>query len=126
MSTTSAESAEASAKKHSKIVGHPVKPYHRDTSQIARDTDVDLVVVSVKAPTHKAMILPAIDAGKAVFVEWPAGANLKDTMEMAAAAKAKGIKNMVGLQGQQAPVVKKVGYSHIHGGYTTQLFIYYR
>lgn len=73
-------------------MGHPVKPYHGDTSQIANDANVDLVIVAIKAPAHKAAILPAIEAGKDVFVEWPAGTNSKDTAEIAAAAKAKAVK----------------------------------
>jgi predicted dehydrogenase len=108
VSTTSEASASASAKKYSELVGHTVKPFHGDTSHIANDPDVDLVVVSVKTPQHHAAILPAIEAGKDVFVEWPAGVGLQGTSVMAEAARKKGVRTMVGLQGRQAPVVKKV------------------
>jgi predicted dehydrogenase len=107
VSTSSAASASASAKKYSDQVGHPVKPYHGDTSQIANDPDVDLVAVAIKAPLHKAALLPAIEAGKDVFVEWPAGVGLRESIEIAEAAEKKGIKTMVGLQGRHSPVVKK-------------------
>jgi predicted dehydrogenase len=108
VSTTSAVSAAASAKKYSELVGHPVKAYHGDASQIAADPDVDLVVVSIKAPYHKAALLPAIEAGKNVFVEWPAGIGLQESSEIADAARLKGVKTMVGLQGRHSPVARKV------------------
>lgn len=111
LSTTSATSATASAQKYSEIVGHPIKPYHGDTSQIASDADVDLVVVTVKAPAHKTALLPAIEAGKDVFVEWPAGVGLEEASEIADAAKRKGVRTIVGLQGRQSPAVKKVSTS---------------
>ena len=66
------------------------------------------MAVTIRAPSHKAATLAAIEAGKDVFIEWPAGANLQETSELAAAAKAKGVKTIVGLQGRQSPVIKKV------------------
>jgi hypothetical protein len=108
VSTSSLESAKASAEKYTKELGYPVKAYHGDTSQVARDPDVGLVVVAVKAPNHRAAVLPAIEAGKDIFIEWPVGANLKETTEMADAARRIGIKTMVGLQGGHSPMIRKV------------------
>ena len=108
VSTTSAASAEASAKKYSELAGHPVKSFHGDASAIANDKDVDLVAVSVKAPAHKEVALAVIKAGKDIFVEWPVGANAKDTNEIVAAAKSKGVKALVGLQGRHSPTIRKV------------------
>jgi predicted dehydrogenase len=108
VSTTSLESASASAAKYTGDLGYPVKAYHGDTSQIAGDPDVGLVVVAVKAPQHRAAVLPAIEAGKDVFIEWPAGANVKQTTEIADAAHRKGIRAIVGLQGRHSPVFTKV------------------
>jgi predicted dehydrogenase len=34
-----------------------VKPFYGDTSQIPSDPDVDLVVVSVKTPAHKVVMI---------------------------------------------------------------------
>ena len=113
VSTTSAESAEASAKKYSEAVGHTVKAYYGDTSKIANDPEVELVAVSVKAPAHKAALLPAIEAGKDIFIEWPAGVGLKESTELAEAAKKKGIRTMIGLQERQSPAVAKV-FKGIH------------
>lgn len=116
ISTTSAESAEKSAKKYSETVGHAVKAYHGDTAQIANDPEVELVAVSVKAPSHKAALLPAIEAGKDIFIEWPAGVSLKESTELAEAAKKKGIRTIVGLQGRQSPMIAKVMHPFIDVG----------
>jgi predicted dehydrogenase len=111
LSTSSDESASVTAKKYSDQVGHLVKAYHGDTSQIASDPDVDLVVVAVNAALHRETVLPAIEAGKDVFVEWPAGNGLKESIELAEASRRKGIRTMVGLQGRNTPVVKKVRFT---------------
>ncbi|KAF8649609.1 hypothetical protein AX16_005699 [Volvariella volvacea WC 439] len=102
VSTTNAESAAASAKKYSEITGHTVKAYHGPADAIANDQEVDLVVVSIKVTDHKQAVLTAIEAGKDVFVEWPAGVNLDHTQEIADAAKKKGVKVIIGTQGRQA------------------------
>ncbi|KAF8965735.1 NAD-binding Rossmann fold oxidoreductase [Flammula alnicola] len=108
ISTTSEASANVSAEKYGALVGHEIKAYHGDSSQIAGDPDLDLVFVSVKAPLHKQVVLPVIEAKKNFFVEWPAGANSKETLEIAEAAKKNGVKSIVGLQGRNSPTVKKV------------------
>ncbi|THV01883.1 NAD-binding Rossmann fold oxidoreductase [Dendrothele bispora CBS 962.96] len=108
VSTSSKESAEASAAKYSETTGHKVKAYYGSTEQIAKDPDVELVVVSVKTPLHKQALTPAIEAGKNFFVEWPAGKNTEETKKFAEAAKAKGLKTMVGLQGWHSPAIKKI------------------
>jgi len=108
VSTTSEASAAASAKKYSEELGHTVKPFHGDTSQIASDADVDLVVVSVKAPVHKTAVMPVIEAGKNFFLEWPAGVGLEESSAIAEAARKKGLRTIVGLQGRHCPSVKKV------------------
>lgn len=107
VSTSSAASAEVSAQKYTELTGHPVKAFHGAASGIANDKDVDLVAVSVKAPSHKEAALAVIEAGKNLFVEWPAGSSVKETEEIAAAAKAKGVKAFVGLQGRHTPAAKK-------------------
>lgn len=114
VSTSSEQSAEASATKYTQVVGHPVKPYYGSTSSIASDPDVELVVVSVKALSHKAALLPAIEAGKNVFVEWPAGVGLAECTEISDAASKKGVRSIVGLQARQSPAIRKVNHFHIH------------
>lgn len=76
--------------------------------KIAQDPDVELYVVSTRADTHYELTLPALKAGKNVYVEWPLGANATQAREMADLARANGCKTIVGLQGRVAPSVLKV------------------
>jgi predicted dehydrogenase len=64
-----------------------------------------LVLVSVKAPQHREAAMAAIEAGKAVCVEWPMGANLAESEALAAAALSAGVRSFVVLQARAAPPV---------------------
>ncbi|KAJ2913646.1 hypothetical protein MD484_g6747, partial [Candolleomyces efflorescens] len=110
VSTTSKASAQETAKKWGKIVGHAIEHYHTDdaTRSIAEDTNLDMVVVSVNTMRQRSALLPVIEAGKDFFVEWPAGRGLSETLEIADAAKKRGVRTMVGLQGRQSFVIRKV------------------
>ncbi|KAH9478946.1 Dehydrogenase aclE [Psilocybe cubensis] len=108
VSTSSEESARASAEKYSKEVGHPIEAYFGSTEQIAADPNVDLVAISVKAPYHKALVLPVIQAKKDIFIEWPAGASLEETEEIAEAARVHGVRTIVGLQTRHQAAIQKV------------------
>ena len=105
--TRSEASASASAEKQAKEVGHPVKAYH-EISSIVADPDIDLIVVSITAKDHKAAVLAAINAGKDFFIEWPAGGRIETTLEIAQAAREKGVKSIVGLQGRHSRFANKV------------------
>ena len=76
-----------------------------DFHELVQHSDVDLVSVSVRVPWHYDMVMAALEAGKHVFCESPLGANLAETEEMAALARAKGVRHMVGLQARGAPAV---------------------
>ena len=108
--TRSAASASATAKKYSELVGHDVKAYHgaEGRAQLARDPDVDMVVVAVKVADHKEAILPALEAGKDVFVEWPLGKDLAESTEIAELARKKGVRTIIGNQAIQSPMLLKV------------------
>ncbi|THH18210.1 hypothetical protein EW146_g2745 [Bondarzewia mesenterica] len=108
LSTTSAQSASAAAEIFSKLTGNTVKAYHGDTSEIAGDPDVDFVAIAVKTPDHRAAVMPAIERGKDIFLEWPLGNGMQETIDIAEAAKSKGVRTMVGLQSWQSPVVRKI------------------
>lgn len=75
---------------------------------LAQDPDVDLYVVSTRADTHYDVAKPGLLAGKAVYVEWPLGANASQAREMADLAKKNGCRTIVGLQGRAAPSVLTV------------------
>ncbi|EKM48897.1 uncharacterized protein PHACADRAFT_108008 [Phanerochaete carnosa HHB-10118-sp] len=108
--TRSAESAAAAADKFTKAVGHAVKAYHGQDgyAQIANDPDVDLVVVSIKVSEHRAATIPAIEAGKRVFVEWPLGKNIEEVEELAELARRKGVQGIIGNQIRSSPALLKI------------------
>lgn len=108
--TSSSTSAVATAAHYSQRIGSPIKPFHGPDGikQLVFDPDVDLVVVSVKAPSHRMPILMAISAGKDVFAEWPIGTSLEQMEEMERRAKEKGVTVVVGLQGRQSVAIAKV------------------
>ena len=102
---SSVESAQAAVKRHSlpsstKAYGNP--------EDLAQDPDVDLVVCCVRVDRHYALMMPSINAGKDVFVEWPLASNLQQAEEMQAAAKKSGSKTIVGLQARPSPFTQKV------------------
>jgi len=81
------------------------KAYH-DIDAMAADPDVDLVVVSVRVPWHRDLVMAGLRAGKPVFCEWPLGANLAEAKEMANEARERGVRTVVGLQGRSDPAVR--------------------
>jgi predicted dehydrogenase len=67
--------------------------------------DVDLVVVSVRVPKHHDLVMRALDAGKAVFCEWPLGANVAEAERMANLATQRSLPSAVGLQARSDPTL---------------------
>ncbi|KAK5073768.1 hypothetical protein LTR64_007094 [Lithohypha guttulata] len=82
-----------------------VKGFYDNPHDLAKDENVDVVAVSVNVPSHYDTVMPALNAGKDIFVEWPLGRNLKEAQEMTTLAKQKGVRTMVGLQARQNPSV---------------------
>lgn len=108
--TTSEASALVAAEKYATLAGHPVKAYYGEDGPraIANDPNVDLVAVSVRMPEHYKTVLPAIEAGKDVFVEWTVGNGYEETLKIAEAAKRKGVRVLVGAQSIQHASLRKV------------------
>lgn len=102
---SSVESSEAAIKAHS--LSDTAKAYG-SVADLSANPDVDLVVCTVRVDRHYECLKPAIAAGKDCFVEWPLASNLEQATELLHLAEAKGVKTMVGLQGQVGPVVKRV------------------
>src|SRR5256712_7182460 len=80
-------------------------PCHR-FSDMAAHRDVDLIVVCVRVPGHRELVLAGLHAGKAVFCEWPLGANLAEAEEMAGLARQRSMKTSVGLQARSDPAIR--------------------
>jgi predicted dehydrogenase len=102
LSTTRRESAEAAGK----LFGVPnTFDNHQD---LVNSQDVDVVVITVKVPYHLELVTAALNAGKAVYCEWPLGNGLKEAETLAALAKKNGVLAVVGLQARSAPSVAYV------------------
>jgi predicted dehydrogenase len=71
---------------------------HVNPAAMANAAGVDLVAVCVKVPDHAAAVLPALEAGKPVYCEWPLGRTTEDAERMAALARSRRVATVVGLQ----------------------------
>ena len=91
-----------------------------DYHALAVHPEVDLVSVAVRVPYHHEMVMAALEAGKHVFCEWPLGATLAQAEEMAALAKTRGVRHMVGLQNRADPAHEEARRL-IEAGYVGQL-----
>jgi predicted dehydrogenase len=79
-------------------------PHAFDTAEaLVAHPDVDLVVVSVRVPQHERLVTLAIEAGKAVFSEWPLGTDLAQARALRDLARAKSIATSIGLQTRASP-----------------------
>jgi predicted dehydrogenase len=77
-----------------------------DSLALAKDPGIDLVVVTVKVPEHRAVVLEALAAGKHVYCEWPLGRDAGEAVEMAAMVR-PGSHAVIGLQGLSAPAIRQ-------------------
>jgi predicted dehydrogenase len=80
------------------------RAFHR-FSDMTGDPDVDLIVVCVRVPGHRELVMAGLQAGKPVFCEWPLGRNLAEGEEMADLARQRSLKTIVGLQARSAPAI---------------------
>jgi predicted dehydrogenase len=78
--------------------------FHR-FSDMAAHPDVDLVVVCVRVPGHRDLVMAGLQAGKPVLCEWPLGKTLAEAEEMAGLASRRSLKTIVGLQARSAPAI---------------------
>lgn len=95
--TTKPESAEAARQKHGAKLG-----FH-DFRQMVASPEIDAVAVVVRVPSHYEPTKAALEAGKHVYTEWPLGRTTAEGVELAALAKAKGVRTAVGLQSRVSP-----------------------
>ena len=98
--TTRQESAEESAKKYGARMAFD------DYRKMLAHPDIDAVAVVLRVPSHYEPTVAALNAGKHVYTEWPLGQDTAQAQEMAELARAKGVRNMVGLQARAAPGIQ--------------------
>lgn len=102
LSTSSAESARAAGEKYT------VPLAFGSAAELVASDEVDLVVVSVRVPLHREVILAALGAGKAVLCEWPLGNGAAEAEALAAAAATAQVRTFAGLQARSAPAVRHI------------------
>src|SRR5947208_13443610 len=102
LSTTRRESADAA----SKLFDVPLA--FDNHQELVNSPAVDVVAVTVKVPYHLELATAALDAGRALYCEWPLGNGLKEAEALAALAKKKGALAVAGLQARSAPSVAYV------------------
>src|SRR5437867_5267583 len=78
--------------------------FHR-FSDMTSDPEIDLVVVCVRVPGHRDLVMAGLQAGKPVLCEWPLGKNLAEAEEMAGLARQRSLKTIVGLQARSDPTI---------------------
>src|SRR5438093_4529670 len=91
------------------------RAFHR-FSDMAGHPDVDLIVVCVRVPGHRDLVMAGLQAGKPVFCEWPLGANLAEAEEMAGLASQRSVKTIVGPQARSDPTIL-YARDLVQGGY---------
>src|SRR5437660_951663 len=102
LSTSRRESADAAGERF----GVPAAfDNHQD---LVNSPAVDVVAVTVKVPYHLELATAALEAGKAVYCEWPLGNGLKEAVGLAALAKETDALAVAGLQARSAPPVAYV------------------
>jgi len=82
---------------------------------LAACADVDLVVVSVKAPAHFPAVQAALLAGKPVYCEWPVGTCSQEIQRLAELAREQGVRGFTGLQGRASPTIRQLRKMVDHG-----------
>ncbi|PVX36682.1 Gfo/Idh/MocA family oxidoreductase [Janthinobacterium sp. 78] len=87
-------SSEAGAARSARELG-----WHRSTGDwraLVNDPAIDAIIVATPPATHKDIVLAALALGKPVFCEKPLGMSAAESLQLAQAAEAAGVANMVG------------------------------
>src|SRR5260370_31886011 len=79
-----------------------------DHEQLVSQSDIDVVVVTVRVPHHRHLVSAALAAGKAVYCEWPLGRDLEDARAMATLAAQHGVRTVAGLQARPTTAIEFV------------------
>lgn len=77
------------------VRGHQVRPY-RDYRRLLEREELDAVSIAVPTGLHREVALAAIEAGVHVLIEKPIAGTVEEGMEIAAAARCRGVKAAVG------------------------------
>jgi predicted dehydrogenase len=95
--TAHADTAQAAADKYG------VKQAHSDVRTMCANPQLEAALVAVRVPAHYSITKDVLEGGKHVYCEWPLGANTREAEELAALARKKNLRTMVGLQRRASP-----------------------
>jgi predicted dehydrogenase len=84
-----------------------IRAFH-DINELVAQPDIDIISTVVRIPNHYEVVMAALNAGKHVYCEWPLGASLAETEEMATVARDKGVVTAIGLQGRHDPTLTTI------------------
>ena len=93
-----------------------------DFDRMVECPDIDLIVVSVRAPEHHALTMRSLAAGKATFCEWPLGANVTEAHQMADLARIARLPTLIGLQARSDPTIR-AARELIRDGYVGRVLV---
>src|SRR2546429_6780480 len=99
LSTTRRKSADAAGK----LFGVPAAFDNHE--ELVNSPAVDVVAVTVKVPYHLELATAALEAGKAVYCEWPLGNGLNQAETLAALAKNQSVLAVAGVPAPPSPPV---------------------
>jgi len=101
-----ANSTEESGRKAAAALG--IDKAFSNVDELIASPDVDIVAVTVKAPSHFELVSKALNAGKHVYCEWPLGRGLDEAVRLDRLAGEKGVYAAIGTQALRAPAVRYV------------------
>ena len=79
-----------------------------DPLAMIADPDIDVVAVVSPVPTHRELILAALEQGKPVLTEWPVAVGRDAMAEIAAAADRAAVPHAVNLQARRSPAAVRL------------------
>lgn len=85
---------------------HQVRKWYAGVDALVSDPEIDLVTIAVRPRHHLALAAAALQAGKAVYCEWPLARTTEEAWQVVELAEKTGTPNAVGLQGRFAPAIE--------------------
>jgi predicted dehydrogenase len=82
--------------------------------------EVDVVTICVKVSQHFDLVRMALEAGKHVYCEWPLSVGLAASRTLAAMARCRPLRSVIGTQARMSPVIRHVR-ELVAGGYLGDL-----
>lgn len=84
-------------------------PYHTaSAAALAARDDIDLLVVAVNLPQHRALLESIIPSGKAIYCEWPLGTDPAQSQALTDLADRYHCRTFIGLQAVHSPYVRRL------------------